>query len=174
MKYFFFIIAAIKEEKRDLLVQIQSKNDMLEGISVKNAELDERVITLQKELHCQANEKLEVEERICKLQSSYEKEKSDLEERSKDLQNAKDLLLNSKVQLQNALEDANARTDILKEEIEKVKLKSRQAEDELRTELEHIKNELVSILQYEAENILVFRPNLLDLRGKFLDSTYKI
>ena len=145
IKEYLHIFTATKEENNDLLVQLQSKNNMLGSISAKNAELDEQIIRLQKELQDQSSEKAEVEERICKLQSSYEKEKSDLEERAKDLQNAKDLLLNSKVEMQNHLEDSNARTNILKQEIEKVKIQSRQVEDKLQSELSHIKNELVSI-----------------------------
>ena len=106
-------------------------------------ELEEHITTLKKEVKDEVREKVEAEERICRLQSSYEKEKTDLEEHAKDLQSAKDLLLNSKVQLQNKLEDANLRTNILKQEIEKVKMQSQNTEDQLQSEIKTIKNELV-------------------------------
>ena len=65
------------------------------------------------------------------------------EDELKDLQNAKELLMNSKLGLQNELEDANSRTNILKQEIEKVKGVSRKVEDRLQSELSQLKTELV-------------------------------
>ena len=123
---------------------MQSKIGLLENLSAKNVDLDEQIARLQKELQGQVDEKGEIEKRICMLQSGHEKEKSEFEERIKYLQSAKDLILNSKVGLQNELEDSNARTNILKQEIEKVKGQSRKAEDKLQSELSHTKTELVS------------------------------
>lgn len=87
---------------------------------------------------------------------SHETENLELEERAKDLQNAKDLLLSSKLELQNELEDANARTNIIKQEIEKVKRESHKVEDNLQSQLSQIKTELgkQSNIQNQLENKL--------------------
>ena len=124
---------------------MQSKASLLEDLSANNAELESQMESLQKQIQEQINEKGEIENRICVLQSTHEKEKSQFEGKMKDLQSAKDLLLNSKLGLQNELEDATARTNILKQEIEKVKGSSRKAEDKLQSELSHLKAEFVSI-----------------------------
>ena len=125
---------------------MQSKISLLDNLNAKNVDLDEEIVKMKKELQSQVDEKGEIEKRICMLQSAHEKERSELEERIKSLQGAKELLLNSKIGLQNELEDANSRTNILKQEIEKVKGQSRKAEDKLQSELSHTKTELVSIL----------------------------
>ena len=77
------------------------------------------------------------------MQTEHEKDKSKYEDKMKDLQKTNELLQNSKLELQNNLEDANSRTNILKQEIEKVKVASRKVEDKLETELSHLKAELV-------------------------------
>ena len=77
------------------------------------------------------------------MQTEHEKDKSEFEDKVKDLQNANELIQKSKLELQNNLEDANSRTNILKQEIEKVKVASRKVEDKLETELSNLKAELV-------------------------------
>ena len=123
---------------------MQSKSSLLEDLSAKDAEMETQMSRLQKQIEDQINEKGEIENRICLLQSTHEKEKSQFEGKMKDLESAKDLLLNSKLGLQNELEDATSRTNILKQEIEKVKGSSRKAEDKLQSEMLQLKAELVS------------------------------
>ena len=137
-------ILAAKEENKNLQLQLQSKSSLLEGLSAKNSGLETKMESLQNQIQDQINEKGDIERRICALQTTHEKEKSQFEGQMKDLQSAKDLLLNSKLGLQNELEDANARTNILKQEIEKVKGSSRKAEDKLQSELSQLKAEMVS------------------------------
>ena len=148
---------------------MQSKATLLEDLSAKNADLETQMESLQKQIQEQMNEKGVIENRICVLQSTHEKEKSQFEGKMKDLQSAKDLLINSKLGLQNELEDATARTNILKQEIEKVKGSSRKAEDKLQSELSQLKAELVSIFIFILSTVVgslyAFIKNYGSIRG---------
>ena len=119
---------------------------MVEDLKLKNVGLDTQIKTVKNQLEEQVKEKIQVENRICALQSAHEQEKLQFEGTIKDLQSAKDSLIDSKLVLQSDLEDANARTHIIKQEIEKVKDASRKTEAKLQSELYHLETELVSVL----------------------------
>ena len=123
---------------------MQSKSSTLEDLKSKNANLEKQQETLKKDLQCQLNEKAEVENRICGLQSAYEKQISEFDVKLKDLETANGSLINSKLVIQNELEDANARTNIVKQELEKAKAGSRKTEERLESELSNLKSDLVS------------------------------
>ena len=124
---------------------MESKISLFENISTKNSQLNKEIARFQNELKAEVDEKQEIEKRICILQSANEQEKSSLEKQVQDLESSKESILKSKIGLQNDLEDANARTNILKQEIEKVKGQSRKTEDKLQSELSNIKTEMVGI-----------------------------
>ena len=119
---------------------------MIEDLEAKNVGLDTQIRNVKNQLEEQVKEKVEVENRICALQSAHEQEKLQFEGTIKDLQSAKDSLIDSKLVLQSDLEDANARTHIIKQEIEKVKDASRKTEAKLQSELYHLETELVSTM----------------------------
>ena len=123
---------------------MQSKSSTLEDLKSKKYNLEKQQETLKKDLQCQLNEKAEVENRICGLQSAHEKQISELDVKLKDLETAKGSLINSKLVIQNELEDANARTNIVKQELEKAKAGSRKTEERLESELSNLKSDLVS------------------------------
>ena len=118
---------------------------MFENLSTKNSDLNKEIARFQNELKAEVEEKREIEKRICILQSTNEQEKSSLEKQVQDLESSKESILKSKIGLQNDLEDANARTNILKQEIEKVKGQSRKTEDKLQSDLSNMKTEMVGI-----------------------------
>ena len=123
---------------------MQSKSSTLEDLKSKKDNLEKQQETLKKDLQCQLNEKTEVENRICGLQSAHEKQISEFDVKLKDLETAKGSLINSKLAIQNELEDANARTNIVKQELEKAKAGSRKTEERLESELSSLKSDLVS------------------------------
>ena len=136
-------ISAAKEQNKDLQIQLESKSSLLKDLSEKNAEIEVEIDTIRRKLEEKTSEKEDVEKRICLIQTEHEKDKSKYEEKMKDFQDANELLQKSKLELQNNLEDANSRTNILKQEIEKVKVASRKVEEKLDTEISHLKAELV-------------------------------
>merc|ERR1719150_131169 len=107
-------IEAVNKQNKDLQKELQSKSSTLEDLKSKKDSLEKQQETLKKDLQCQLNEKTEVENRICGLQSAHEKRISEFDVKLKDLETAKGSLINSKLALQNELEDANARTNIVK------------------------------------------------------------
>ena len=123
---------------------MQSKSSTLEDLKSKKANLEKQQETLKNDLQCQINEKAEVENRICGLQSAHEKQISEIGVKLKDLETAKDSLINSKLVIQNELEDANATTNIVKQELEKAKAGFRKTEERLESELSNSKSDLVS------------------------------
>ena len=123
---------------------MQSKSNILEDLTSKKANLEQEQETLKKELQCQLNETAEVEKRICGLQSAHEKQLSEFDAKLKDLETTRDSLIKSKFATQNELEDANARTNIVKQELEKVKSGSRKIEERLESELSSLKSDFVS------------------------------
>ena len=123
---------------------MQSKSSTLEDLKSKKDNLEKQQETLKKDLQCQLNEKTEFENRICGLQSAHEKQLSEFDVKLKDLETAKGSLINSKLAIQNELEDANARTNIVKQELEKAKAGSRKTEERLESELSNLKSDLVS------------------------------
>ena len=123
---------------------MQSKSSTLEDLRSQKANLEKQQETLKNDLQCQTNEKAEVEKRICGLQSAHEKQISEFDVKLKDLETAKGSLINSKLAIQNELEDANARTNIVKQELEKAKAGFRKTEERLESELSNLKSDLVS------------------------------
>ena len=137
-------ISAVNKQNKDLQKELQSKSSTLEDLKSKKANLEKQQETLKKDLQCQLNEKTEVENRICGLQSAHEKQISEFDVKLKDLETAKGSLINSKLAIQNELEDANARTNIVKQELEKAKAGFRKTEERLESELSNLKSDLVS------------------------------
>ena len=130
---------------------MKSNKSLIEDLSAKNVGLDTQIEKLQNDLQKQINEKGAVENSnsnlrivICNLQSAREKEKLEFEGEIKNLRMSKNLLLKSKLGLKNELEDSNTRTNIIKQETEKVKKASLKTEKKLQSELSHLQTELVS------------------------------
>ena len=87
------------------------------------------------------NEKEEAESKICQLQTLLEKEKARLEERLSDLEKAKELLLDSKVDLQHQLDSSKSDAKTLQEQLEKLKVEKEKIADTFSREIETLKKD---------------------------------
>ena len=74
----------------------------------QNSSREAAISKLQSTVKCALAEKSEVETKICQLQSLWETEKAKEAEKLSDLEKARDLLLNSKVDLQGKLDECQA------------------------------------------------------------------
>ena len=84
------------------------------------------------------------DETICRIQKSSEIEKLKNEERISDLERAKDILLDAKVNLQNEVADSGKRQMLLQEQIESVNGQLKDREDRYEMEVNGLRQQIVS------------------------------
>ena len=96
------------------------------------------------ELEASRIELSQKDESICRLQTLWETEKSKQEDRISDLERAKELLLDSKVDLQNELEKSAESCSQVRKEVEAANARSNELKKKLEGQIQDLKLQLVS------------------------------
>ena len=74
-------ISLMEDERTDLNVKLESKDEMLERLNTQCNELEDTVKSMTEAVEVANKEKAAAEESICKLQSLWETEKAETEEK---------------------------------------------------------------------------------------------
>ena len=100
------------EEKTEVIerqgTNLEAKENTLKDLESQVSSHEGSILELQKAVKSVTYEKSQAEEKICKIQSLWETEKAAEAEKLSDLAKAKELLLNSKVELQRQLEECQS------------------------------------------------------------------
>jgi predicted nucleic acid-binding Zn-ribbon protein len=107
---------------------------------------------MSSELEASRIELSERDESICRLQTLLETEKSRLEDRIYDLERAKELLLDSKVELQNEVEKSAESCLQMRKQVEVADARSHEVKTKLEGQIQDLKYKLVSHLHKSFRN----------------------
>ena len=92
----------------NLQTNLEGKENVLRDLEIQVNSSERSILELQASLKAATSEKSQAEEKTCQLQSLWETEKAKQAEKLSDLAKAKELLLNSKVELQRELESCQS------------------------------------------------------------------
>ena len=87
---------------------LEAKEAALDDLRGRWEESKEAMAKLEADVKFMSNEKSEAEEKICQLQKLAEVEKAQQADKVADLEKAKEILLDSKVEMQQSLDDCKA------------------------------------------------------------------
>ena len=136
------VTASVKNEARET---IEVKRKAIGDLEVTLKECQQRLEISLADKKAVETEKGEAEEKICQLQSLREKERETLEEKITDLERAKELLLDSKVIIQDQLEEMNSKLSMQEAQTKTVRAEAVKKEKDLREEMGQMRNVIVSL-----------------------------
>ena len=133
----------------NLETNLAGKENVLKDLETQVNSHESTILELQASLKAATREKSEAEEKTCQLQSLWETEKAKQAEKLSDLAKAKEILLNSKVQIQRELEECQS-------DLNQLRAIQQKAKDEMAATLKKHSKEMADLqaLQVCILNVL--------------------